>query len=474
MPPFQPPKLGVGMIFSPALRPWLERRFEEATPFLDVLEIEPQTLWFADDAFTGPFHEFRAGIELFQALPGAKLVHSVSLPLGGTRAPDPAQCALIRETATRLNSPWVSEHLSVGGTPHQASGFFLPPLQTEEGVRIAARNIRAFASAVGRPVAVETGVAYLARKAFEMPDGDYVAEVVRAADCGILLDLHNVYCNARNGRLDFDDFLSRLPKDRVWEMHLAGGMEQKGVWLDAHSGPIPPDLKAMAREVLAELPNLGALNFEIYDSFVEQAGEGVLDRTVEDLRLLWQGAGRSVSDARPTALNQPAGPGPAADLWEKALTVAVWKGDPAAQPHREDDAAVALYAHLARSFRGSMLVRAMPRALRYLILREQRAIEALLDRYFNDVSPRLYAPLEAAAFSDWLGDDPDRLLRGLLDYDLGLLATLRDGKAQLVLFPGDPAPVFEALADRRLPTCPDGPDWELELLPDLPAMVATE
>ena len=87
MPPFQPPKLGVGMIFSPALRPWLERRFEEATPFLDVLEIEPQTLWFADDAFTGPFHEFRAGIELFQALPGAKLVHSVSLPLGGTRAP---------------------------------------------------------------------------------------------------------------------------------------------------------------------------------------------------------------------------------------------------------------------------------------------------------------------------------------------------------------------------------------------------
>mgnify|MGYP002654446362 CR=1 FL=1 len=474
MPPFQPPKLGVGMIFSPALRLWLERRFEAATPFLDVLEIEPQTLWFADDALTGPFHEFAAGIELFQALPGAKLVHSVSLPLGGTRAPDPAQCALIRETAARLNSPWVSEHLSVGGTPHQASGFFLPPLQTDEGVAIAARNIRAFAAAVGRPVAVETGVAYLARKAFEMPDGDYVAQVVRAADCGILLDLHNVYCNARNGRLDFDDFLARLPKDRVWEMHLAGGMEQDGVWLDAHSGPIPPDLKAMAREVLSELPNLGALNFEIYDSFVAEAGEGVLDRTVDDLRALWEGAGRSVSDARPAALTLPIGPAPAAELWEKALTTAVWKADPTAQPHREDDTAVALYARLARSFRGSMLVRAMPRALRYLILREQRAVEALLDRYFNDISPRLYAPLEAAAFSDWLRGDPDRLLRGLLDYDLGLLVTLRDGRAQVVLFPGDPAPVFEALADRRLPLCPDCPDWELELLPDLPAMVAAE
>lgn len=473
MPPFQPPKLGVGMIFAPALRPWLERRFEAAAaPFLDVLEIEPQTLWFADDAFNGPFYEFAAGIELFRALPGAKLVHSVSLPLGGTRAPDPGQCALIRDTAARLNSPWVSEHLSVGGTPHQAAGFFLPPLQTAENVAVAARNIRAFSAAVGRPVAVETGVAYLARKAFEMADGDYVAEVVRAADCGILLDLHNVYCNARNGRLDFDDFLACLPKDRVWEMHLAGGMEQDGVWLDAHSGPIPPDLKAMAREVLSELPNLGALNFEIYDSFIAQTGEGVLDQTVDDLRSLWSGAGRSVSDARPAAFAPATGPAPSPDLWEAALTKAVWKADPAAHGHAEDHSAIALYARLARSFRGSMLVRAMPRALRYLILREQRAVDTLFERYFTAVSPRLYAPLEAAAFSDWLRDDPDRLLRGLLDYDLALLATLRDGTAQLVRFPGDPAPVFEALADRRLPVCPDGPDWELELLPDLPAMVA--
>lgn len=472
MPPFQPPKLGVGMIFSPALRPWLERRFEAATPFLDVLELEPQTLWFAEDALRGPFREFTAGIELFQALPAAKLVHSVSLPLGGTRLPDPAQCAMIRDTAARLDSPWVSEHLSVGGTPHQAAGFFLPPLQTDAGVELAARNIRAFAEAVGRPVAVETGVAYLARKSFEMPDGDYVAGVAREAGCGILLDLHNVYCNARNGRLDFDDFLMRLPRDRVWEIHLAGGMEQDGIWLDAHSGPIPSDLKAIAREVLADLPNVGALNFEIYDSFVQQAGEAVLDRTVEELRSLWEGAGRSVSDARPAAFAPPPAPGPTPDLWERALTQAVWQADPTAHPHPEDDAAVTLYARLARSFRGSMLVRAMPRAMRYLILREQRNVEALLDHYFCAVQPQLYAPLEARAFSDWLSGDGDRLLRGLLDYDLGLLATFRDGRATIVRFPGDPAPVFEALADRRMPSCPEGPDWELELLPDLPAMAA--
>lgn len=472
MAPFQPPRLGVGMIFAPALRPWLERRMAGPFPALDLLEIEPQTLWLADDAFAGPFYEFTPGIALFQALPGAKLVHSVSLPLGGTRRPDPVQCALIRDTAARLGSPWVSEHLSVGGTPHQAAGFFLPPLQTDEGVALAARNIRAFAAAVDRPVAVETGVAYLARKDFEMADGDYVAQVVQAADCGILLDLHNVWCNARNGRLSLDDFLSRLPRDRVWEMHLAGGMEQDGFWLDAHSGPIPDALQSIAREVLAELPNLGALNFEIYDTFIDRTGEAALDRTAEVLRGLWEGAGKSVSDARPAALAPPAGPAPGADLWEAALTEAVWKATPAAHPHAEDAAALALYARLARSFRGSMLARTLPRAIRYLILRERAGIEPLLARYFSDVAPRLYAPLEAAGFAAWTAADPDPLLRGLLDYDLGLLAVLRDGKAQRVRFPGNPAPVFEALATRRLPACPEPPVWELDLLPEGPGYVA--
>ena len=452
------------MIFSTALRPFLERRPDA----LDLLEIEPQTLWLADDAFAGPFFEFTPGIELFASLPGHKLVHSVGMPLGGTRAPDPAQCALIRDTAARLNSPWVSEHLSVAGTPHRAAGFFLPPLQTEAGVQTAARNIRAFGSAVGRPVAVETGVAYLARKDFEMPDGSFVARVVEEADCGILLDLHNLYCNQRNGRIRIDEFLSQIPLDRVWEVHLAGGVEQDGFWLDSHSGPMPDDLAAISREVLASLPNLGALNFEIYDTFLERTDQKTLDGIVDGLRALWQGVGRATSDARPAAPPPaPTAPAPDPAMWEAALTEAVWKDDPTAHPHVEDAGPLHLYTKLARSFRGSMLTRVLPRAVRYLILREGEGIEPLLARFYADVSPRLYAPLEAAAFCDWLGPrDPDPLLRSLLDYDSALLRIIREGTAQVVTFPGDPGPVFEALADKRLPTLPVPPVWEIEILPD--------
>lgn len=460
---FHPPKLGIGMIHTAALRPFLQRR----PGALDVLEIEPQTMWLAEDGLEGPFREYGPLLDDLAARPEAKLVHSVGIPLGGTRPPHPAQLELIRETAARLDSPWVSEHLSIGGTPHVASGFFLPPLQTDEGVTRAVANIRAMQDAIGRPLAVETGVAYLARKPFEMDDGAYVARVVQQADCGILLDLHNIYCNERNGRCTMDDFVSALPLDRVWEVHLAGGGEMDGFWLDSHSGEMPDDLASRSREIVQSLPNLGALNFEIFETFLSQLDEAAMDRVVDGLRNIWDGAGRSVGDAPPPRSAPPAPP-ISVNAWEEGLTAAVWKNDPALHPFPADARPVALYAKLARSFRGSMLVRTLPRTIRYLLLRDAGVVEARLGRFYADVAPRLYAPLEAEAFSVWLrkhGED-DPLALALVDYDLAFLRIFQTGKPQLVTFPGNPTPVFEALAQARLPAPPSPPAWEMEILPD--------
>ncbi len=88
---FEAPKLGIGMIFSAALWPFLQRRPNA----LALLEIEPQTLWLADHAFEGPFFEFTPGIEAFASLPGHKLVHSVGMPLGGSRPPGPGQIGVV-------------------------------------------------------------------------------------------------------------------------------------------------------------------------------------------------------------------------------------------------------------------------------------------------------------------------------------------------------------------------------------------
>ncbi len=469
---FRPPKLGIGMVYSAALRPHLQRRPKS----LDYLEIEPQTLWLADHAFEGPFYEFSPGVDLFAALPGHKLIHSVGSPLGGTRPPDPAQTKLLKNSAERLDSPWVSEHLSFAGTRSHAAGFLLPPLQTEAGVEVATDNIQAFRDGVSRPVAVETGVAYFKRKPFEMPDGDFLAAIVDTADCGILLDLHNIYCNERNGRMSIDEFLAAIPLDRVWEVHLAGGNTRDGYWLDSHNGPMPDELAARVPDIVKSLPNLGAITFEIYDTFLERIEVATFDRIVEQLREIWDDVEQCESGSDdPTTPNQrciastsDTSNAPQPEEWENSVTRSVWRNDPASHPWPEDRRPLALYANLARSFRGAMLTRALPRSIRYLLLRDGSQVDGLLAAYFNNVDPKLYTPLEAAAFDDWLreaGED-DALLLSLLDFDRAFLRIVREGKAQLVTFPGNPAPIFAALAEARLPDPPAPPVWEMEILPD--------
>jgi hypothetical protein len=76
--------------------------------------------------------------------------------------------------------------------------------------------------------------------------------------------------------------------------------------------------------------------------------------------------------------------------------------------------------------------------------------------------------VEAEAFAAWLRPmaGADAILAGLLDYDMAFLRIVRSGEVQIVRFPGNPAPIFEALAEARLPPPPVPPEWEVEILPD--------
>ncbi len=127
------PRLGVGLIYSTAIEPLLERYPE----LVDVLEFEPQTTWVPRD---GGYVANEQVLQRLMGLPGRKLIHSVGAPVGGTMRPQPEQLVLLRDAVERFQSPWLSEHLSFNRTPEFATGFFLPPRQTAHGVRVARRR----------------------------------------------------------------------------------------------------------------------------------------------------------------------------------------------------------------------------------------------------------------------------------------------------------------------------------------------
>src|SRR5262249_4866392 len=155
---------------------------------------------------------------------------------------DPAALERLRESIDALGSPYASEHLSFNrfdaGDERRWTGFFLPAKQDKHGVQTAAARIDEMRRAVGVPIAFETGVNYLRPQPDEMSDGCYFRSVAEAADCGIVLDLHNLLTNERNGRASIKTVFDEIPRERVWEIHLAGGMQYRGYWLDSHSGCI--------------------------------------------------------------------------------------------------------------------------------------------------------------------------------------------------------------------------------------------
>jgi uncharacterized protein len=463
--------LGVGITYSSAIVPLLERRPE----LFHVVEIEPQTTWIRTTDPHVPYLVREEVVEHLLALPGRKLIHSIGAPVGGTVRPDAAQLPLLRQAVERFDSPWISDHLSFNQTPEFATGFFLPPRQTMAGVEAVTRSIRDLQRAVGAPLAVETGVNYLKPLADELRDGEFVRYVAETADCGILLDLHNVFSNALNGRQPLDEFLEDLPLHRVWEVHLAGGMEVDGFWLDSHSGAIPDALYAIVERVIPRLPNLGAIIFEIFSSFVPVVGLDLVEEQIHRLHALW--ARRMIAHTAPSPAPMPLVVRPQdnddllPEAWERALGALV-TGQPAegVPDDLKQDPAIRVVKGLIFEFRASMIVGTLRLTSRLLMLAlGPEAFRTILLDYTSRIPPQSYGSLEAEAFSQYLDALGLKVphLATILEFERATLETLIDDQTRIVKFDVEPLPLLRALAEGRLPTeVPQAGDFEIELTAD--------
>lgn len=465
---------GVGITYSAAIEPLLDR----SPDLFDVLEIEPQTLWTRVPHASRPFSIDGAVLDHLEQLPGRKLIHSVGTPVGGTVAPDPEQVGLLRDMVERLDSPWVSDHLSYNQTPEFATGFFLPPRQTGAGVRAVARSISTLQKSLPVPILVETGVNYLRRRPDEMPDGTFVRTVVETADCWLLLDMHNVFANALNGRQPLDELLDTLPLERVREIHLAGGMELDGFWLDAHSGEIPQPLVVICERLIPRLPNLSAIVFEIFPSFVPLVGIDLVAAQIDVVHDLWRyRVADPVHEARPIVM-RAAAESRQDDLppeaWERALgSLVIGRRDTGASyGGLDDDPGIRLVQGLIHEFRASMIVGVLRLTSRLLMLTlGTDAFRTILASYWQTTPPQMYASVEAEAFARHLTQLDLQVphLNALLRFEQAVTLTLTDEQTRVVTFDFEPLPLLRALAEGRLPDeAPQPGRFEIELTPDGP------
>ncbi len=179
--------------------------------------------------------------------------HGTRLSLGGTEPLEPRRVAGLAEAAERLGAPLVSEHIAfvrAGGTE---AGHLLPLPRTGEALAVLTRNIADLQSTLGVPLAVEPIAALFDWPEDEYTEADFVTELLERTGTWLLLDVANVYANARNRDLDPRTVLDRLPLERVAYLHVAGGADHDGVYHDTHTAPTPEPVLALLRELSARL-----------------------------------------------------------------------------------------------------------------------------------------------------------------------------------------------------------------------------
>jgi uncharacterized protein (UPF0276 family) len=457
------PDLGVGVVYIPGVDALLG---DDGIAF-DVIEVEPQTLWRRRGNHYVPDDEIIGHVS---RLPQRKLVHGVGCPVGSSVPHEEQQIALFADSIRTFGAPWASEHLSFnrayGDEETFNAGFLLPPLQTRAGADAAAAAARTLASRLPVPFAVETGVNYLRPRAGELSDGAFVAAVAEGADCGILLDLHNLWANERNGRQPVREFLDEIPLDRVWEVHVAGGFEYAGYWLDAHSGVMPEALIELAAEVVPKLPNVHAIIFEMVPQALARTDVAVLRRQVETLRNIWTMRGTRVDcrsrEATPAPMIDDVSPG----QWQDTLG-ALAVGRHVAGPLADslaDDPAVPVFQKLVWQVRAGMIVDNLALTCRLLMLSHGEAfLRALFDDFFARVPPEIFGSAESDAFAGFLREQQidEPLLADVLAYEIAAMHVQLDGGTQVIRTRHDPNALVAALSDDRIPAGVEEGDFEV-------------
>ncbi len=176
--------------------------------------------------------------------------HGVSLSIGGPDAIDEDYLHGLRRLCRRMDTPFYSDHLCYSSISDIQMFDLLPLPFTDEAVEHAAGRIRHVGERVDREMVIENITYYATMPGSRLTEGEVVRGVVETADCGLLLDVNNVYCNAKNHGRDPLEAMFDLPWQRARQVHLAGFLEEGPRLLDDHGSPVADGVWAMYRALL--------------------------------------------------------------------------------------------------------------------------------------------------------------------------------------------------------------------------------
>jgi uncharacterized protein len=181
------------------------------------------------------------------------VLHGVALSIGAVDPLSERYLADLERLVRRLEPALVSDHLCWGTHRGQYVHDLLPLPLTEESLAHVADRVRQVQDRLGRQLLLENPSSYVAFRDSTMSEWEFLAELCRRADCGVLLDVNNIFVSGRNLGFEPARYLAGIPPERVGYLHLAGHTDRGRFLLDSHAAPVPEEVWALYRETLRRL-----------------------------------------------------------------------------------------------------------------------------------------------------------------------------------------------------------------------------
>ena len=167
------------------------------------------------------------------------VMHGVSLSVGSTDPINYTYLQKLKALAEVIEPEWISDHLCWTGVAYTNTHDLLPMPMTEESLDHVTERVLKIQDFLKRPLILENPSTYLQFKASTMPEWEFLSELAKKTDCGLLLDVNNVFVSAHNHGYDAVNYIDSLPHERIVQMHLAGPTDCGDLLVDTHDQPVP-------------------------------------------------------------------------------------------------------------------------------------------------------------------------------------------------------------------------------------------
>ena len=166
------------------------------------------------------------------------VMHGVSLSIGSTAPLDLDYLRELKELRRRCGARWVSDHLCWTGLAAKNSHDLLPLPYTEEALQHVIQRVREVQERLDTPLLLENPSTYLEFEGSTLTEWQFLRTLAEEADCGLLLDVNNVYVSAFNHGFDAQEYLAGIPFERVVQLHVSGHTHHGTHIVDTHIGPV--------------------------------------------------------------------------------------------------------------------------------------------------------------------------------------------------------------------------------------------